>query len=334
MSHPDALPLLAIVIPVWNDDGLARLLRQLLPLPGIGQIIIVDDASDLPCSPESLGLPAAVGDPRILWLRNDSRRGAGHARNIGLTAVTCPWTLFFDSDDLLTPGFTALLDDLAARPATAPDFDFCLFRHVDSRVRAAGGYAPLAGDQRYWAEIAAPETPTPVTQAQAARIVRIAAYPWNKIYRTAFLREQGIRCTEIPVHNDVELHWTSFFRAQSILVSSRICCEHFVHEAGQRLTNRSGRERFAVFEALQAMQADLQRRPDRMITYAEPAVEFYLRLFDWIDETLEPDLRAPFRAEARGFLCRVLSPALFTLIATSSLPLARRINSLLSERPA
>lgn len=333
MAHSDDPFGLAVIIPVWNDpEGLARLLPQLLALPDITQIIVADDASDPPCTAEHIGLPEDMAaDPRLIWLCSDGRRGAGHARNLGMEQVTAPHVLFFDSDDALLPGLAELIADLA-RPDT-PAFDFCLFRHVDSRRRAAGTPGPLASDQFHWDWIGAPTAPTPLSPEQAARICRISAYPWNKIYRTDFLREAGIRCTEIMVHNDLELHWTGFLRARRILASSRLCCEHFVHPAGQRLTNRSGTERLQVFPALEAVHADIAASATTAATYADAALEFYLNLFRWIDGTLEPELRAPFHDKAQSFLRQQMSLPVVTLAATRDPGLGRRLNDFLA-RPA
>lgn len=330
MAHSDDPFGLAVVIPVWNDpEGLAQLLPQLLAVPEITQIVIADDASEPPCSAEQIGLGDAAADPRLIWLRSETQRGAGHARNIGLQQVTAPHVLFFDSDDILLPGVADLLADLA-RPET-PAFDFCLFRHVDSRRRAAGAPGPLPSDQRLWDEIAVTETPALLSPGQAARICRISAYPWNKIYRTAFLRDCGIRCTEIMVHNDLELHWTGFLRGRHILASSRLCCEHFVHKSGQRLTNRSGAERLEVFQALEAVQTDIASAAGIAETYGDAATEFYLNLFRWIDGMLEPELRAPFHDKAQNFLRQQLSLPVFTLVALRDPGLALRLNQFLAE---
>ena len=330
MRHADDPFGLAVIIPVWNDSvGLARLLPQVLSAPGVSQVIVVDDNSDTPCTADHPDLADAAGDPRLAWLRSKIRSGAGHARNIGLEQVTAPHVLFFDSDDVLLPGLAELITDLA-HPDT-PTFDFCLFRHVDSRQRATGMLAPLPSDQHHWDMIDVPEIPTVLSPKQAARICRISAYPWNKIYRTSFLRENEIRCTEIMVHNDLELHWTGFLHARHILASSRLCCEHFVHKSGRRLTNRSGIERLEVFRALEAVQSAVASDASIAATYADAAAEFYLNLFRWIDGTLAPDLRAPFHTKAQTFLRRRLSPPVFALAALRDPQLARRLNRFLEE---
>ncbi|RBP88226.1 glycosyl transferase family 2 [Rhodobacter sp. 140A] len=322
-------PGLSVVIPVWNDpEGLARLLRQLLALPQRLRVIVVDDASDVPLSAAALDLPELAEEPRLTWLRSALQRGAGHARNLGLAQVQTSHVLFLDSDDLLLPAFSGLLDDLLS-PGT-PGFDFCLFRHVDSRLRAAGRPGPLDTDQLHWTRAGIPERPVLLRPDQAARLVRISAYPWNKIYRTGFLHETGIRCTEIPVHNDIELHWRSFFEARRILATARLCAEHFVEEDGQRLTNRTGAERFEVFRALDPVQADLQADPIRTALYADAVAEFYLSLFRWIEDGLGAALRPAFRWKAQGFLREGFELPLFTLTATRDPGLAARLNDYLA----
>lgn len=313
---------LSLVIPVHNDaKGLLRLLEQAQGLGWVTEILVVDDASDPPCGPEMDGLPEAVAqDPRLVWLRSATHRGAGHARNLGLARARGTHLLFFDSDDLFLPAMTDLMEDLAG-PMARQDFDFCLFGHLDSRAR--GDTDPMAAEARFW-PAEATETPAPLDLQKAPQLVRIAAYPWNKIYRTAFLRDHAIGCTEIMVHNDIELHWLSFLRARRILVSTRVGCEHVVHPTGGRLTNRRGAERLAVFTALSAVQQALgTARQGR--AFQAGFTDFTLRLFDWITGTLEPGLRADFTRKARTHLRRHLTRAVFTGIALDDPDLAGRL---------
>ncbi len=317
---------LTLVIPVWNDpEGLKRLLTQTAAMNVFSQIIVSDDASDPPVSAAALGLPELSGDPRLLWLRSADQRGAGHARNIALPEVTGDHVIYFDSDDLFLPEFSTLAGEL-----DGISFDFCIFRHVDSRMQAKGALTPLAPDDGEW-RVAGAMTAVPslLSRRGAGRLCRISAYPWNKIYRTGFLREAGIRCTEIPVHNDLELHWLSFLKADRILTSQRLCCTHYVQAQGQRLTNRSGEERIHVFRALEAVHVALEGNP-RAVDFIEPFAEFYTRLFPWINDLLDPELRGPFAARTRAFLLRRMTVPMFTLIALRNPAVGAKINRALS----
>jgi glycosyltransferase involved in cell wall biosynthesis len=311
----------ALVIPVWNDpEGLVRLLVQAQELAWVSQIVVADDASDPPCGPGMAGLPAAVAaDARLLWLRSDTRRGPGHGRNHALDHVTAEHVLFFDSDDLFLPAMTDLMQALDGRR-----FDFCLFRHVDSRTRGTSSPGPMPDDEALWQEAGATEPPAPLRPGAETRLCGLAAYPWNKIYRTAFLRAHAIRCTPITVHEDIELHWLSFLHGRDILVSRHAGCEHVVHEAGDRLTNRRGRIRLEAFTGLDAVQAALRQHP-RGPDFLAPFTDFTLRLFDWISAMIEPELQAEFADRARRHLRDTLPEAAFTLLALRDPALAGRV---------
>lgn len=322
---------LSVVIPVWNDpEGLRRLLLQVQDLGVFDQIIVSDDASQPKAGPQTIGLSPDVtarfaADPRILWLANPEQRGAGHARNLALDHVTGDHVIFFDSDDLFLPEFARLMHDLDGLK-----FDFCIFRHVDSRIRAQGGFGPLGPDDSVWETAKAMTArPTLLPLKGATQLCRISAYPWNKIYRTAFLREAAIRCTEIPVHNDLELHWMSFLKAHRILTSRRVCCEHFVKFDGKRLTNRSGKERFEVFRALNSLHDELDHNP-RRLDFLEPFAEFYTRLFGWITDILEPELRDSFAEVARDFVLKRMTVPLYTLVVMRNPKVGAKINRMLS----
>lgn len=300
----------SLVIPVWNDpNGLRQLLTQAIGMGLFSQIIIVDDASDPPCDPNRLGIQTTARGLELVYLRNPRNQGAGHARNIGLKHVTGSHVLFFDSDDQLRPELIALIRSLSGH-----SFDFCLFKHGDSRQLAAGLEAPLPLDDEIWNRAGATRPLDQLSPAQAEALCLISAYPWNKIYRTGFLHDNQICCTEIPVHNDAELHWVSFIKAQTILYSNQPCCRHFVHENGQRLTNRRQQERLEVFQALNHICDAIEQTPGGG-RFLVPYLTFCNRLFHWIThQALDPELHAPFLEKARDFLLHRVRPEYLALL--------------------
>lgn len=309
----------ALVIPVHNDaEGLARLLAQACDMGCFAQIVVVDDGSDPP-----LSLPDTLA---TTLLRHDTAQGGGVARNLGLTAVTAPHMLFFDADDLLTPELPALLAALGG----AGDFDFCQFKYADSRVGAEGLRGQPDWDELFWEQAGlsvghlreAPPAVWPI-------LVQTANYPWNKVYRTAFLRDNGIGCAPTQVHQDIPLHWLGYLAARRVLTSDRICAWHHVSAAGDRLTNRSGPERLDVFDALAPVMATAEAHGTAWQT---ALARFVLGLIDWGGARIDPALAPELRAREAAFLRAHVGPWL-ARITQADAPLGERLCARMEDRP-
>ncbi len=277
---------LTVIIPVHNDESrLHRLLRHMQQLNFASHVIICDDGSTPAVSFDPL--PIAVGLPpeRITLLRQETPRGAGAARNLALRHVTTDHVMFLDADDLPLRELPDLLKDLEGKT-----FDFCIFQHHDSRRGAEGQWGQMPVDQQLWhtagVDVGALSQVSPTA---ALSLSQTANYPWNKIYRTNFLLEHEIHCTEIMVHNDIELHWRSFFKATTILASDRIGVIHYVAPNQDRLTNRNGPERLQVFTALSRVSAEI-RSSRTYSPFAVPYYRFAIGLLHWIRSFIRSDL--------------------------------------------
>ncbi len=311
----------AVVIPVHDDaHRLARLLDSLRPM-GLSQIVVVDDGSAVPV--------VATG---VTLIRHDTALGPGPARSAGVAAVTASHLIFIDSDDLPTADLAGLLADLAATDPTTPDlagpdpFDICLFKYADSRFSNPGHWGQPPWDDAFWqaaglATGALAEAPRAVWPLLA----QTANYPWNKVYRTGFLRDHDIRCATTPVHEDLTLHWLCFHHAARILTSDRVCVWHMVAADAGRQTNRRGAERLAVFDAMAPVVAVLTA-PDLRCAL----VGFVLGLADWIRGTLDAPHHADLDAALHHWLHVTIAgwhgdiathdPALMARIATLTAP--------------
>lgn len=323
---------LSLVIPVWNDRaGLRRLLDQVEGLKIFSEIIVIDDASDEDLSPTGLGVDGEHLSTPLHYIRLNEQRGAGNARNIGLNHASGSHLIFFDSDDLFGEDISEII-----AAATSFDkventsFDFCIFRHHDSRVTPQGRRGAFDGEEQYWKAAGAHSTPRVLSRSDAAKLCRIAAYPWNKIYNLDFLRSHYLRCTELPVHNDVELHWSSFIMAKRILCTSLIGAEHFILENGSRLTNRKDSDRLRVFEAFSNVLMRL-RHSDNMPFMLEPFTDFCSKLVTWIDANLISDFREELQTRASRFFLEEYSREQMVLLAYRNPALAGRINAIIVE---
>jgi glycosyltransferase involved in cell wall biosynthesis len=102
-------------------ECLNSLIAQTMPA---WEAFIVDD-----CSPgRRIGsIVAAYGDRRLHYIRHDTNRGAGAARNTGIQAGDAPFVLYIDADDFVHPEFLeATLDAIHRRSADCAYSEFQL----------------------------------------------------------------------------------------------------------------------------------------------------------------------------------------------------------------
>nr|WP_319513663.1 glycosyltransferase family A protein [uncultured Cohaesibacter sp.] len=260
---PSSTENLAIIIPVYNiPQDLSFLLYQVANLGIFSEVIVCDDASELDCNPEHLGFSEEILGARLVYLRSDIQRGAGHARNMGLSKVTARNILFFDADDHLNEN----LVEIWMRHIQGQTQDFTIFRHVDTRVRAnEQREGSFKVDEAQWNLVLGHLDEKNLNQQESAHLCTISAYPWNKIYRTDFLISNGITCSETPVHNDIRLHWLSFARAKNILALRTIGADHVVGVSTHHLTNRTGEERLCLEKVLTELTAAIRQSPNRIL---------------------------------------------------------------------
>lgn len=308
---------LGLVVPVCNDlAGVQNLLAQARELGIFNQIVVVDDASDEVLTPAQLAQP----DQQVQLLRQDLRGGAGAARNRGFAEIDTDHVLFFDADDQLRPELGELWHDLQQHPQP---FDFCIFQHVEERCRQDGHLGMFPKDEDLWHRAGATH-PLSLLQTDAALAIlaQVAAYPWNKIYSCAFLRDHQIRCSETVVHNDLALHWRSFLAARQVISAPLLGCEHILGQSRNHITHRQGAERLQLFQALQDVQHVVMERD--ALPWRLAFACFYIDLITWAQARIDPAFLPEFNQRARAFLLVDLDASLFSALNHYNPDLARQ----------
>ncbi|MER6692625.1 glycosyltransferase family 2 protein [Streptomyces minutiscleroticus] len=173
------------VVVIGYDDAshVADAVRSALAQgPAVREVIAVDDCS-ADGSADLLDALAAR-EPRLRVLRRAvNSGGCGTPRNDGTDAATAPYVMFLDSDDVLPPGAVDALLGAAVEHDAEVAAGLCVRRELPS------------GREVPW---------QPALYARHALVPRPARRPRlvhdtlcvNKLYRTAFLREHGIRFPE------------------------------------------------------------------------------------------------------------------------------------------
>ncbi|MEY9991771.1 glycosyltransferase involved in cell wall biosynthesis [Streptomyces sp. V4I8] len=223
--RPARDPRVGVIVIGYNDAAhVTTAVRSALAQgPAVREVVAVDDCS----TDDSVDLLArlATAEPRLKVVRRRvNSGGCGSPRNTGLDRVTTPYVMFLDSDDVLPPGAVDAL--LAA--ATGADAEvaggLCVRRELPGR-REVPWQAPL------YAAHAVVERP-----AQRPRLVHDTLCV-NKLYRTDFLREHGIRFPEgrFPYEDFVFTARVLAARPRIALVPDRVYVWH-VRRSADRLS--------------------------------------------------------------------------------------------------
>src|ERR1700761_4728013 len=102
-------PFFSVIIPVYNraDVVTAAIESVLAQSFQDFEIVVVDDGS----SDDPQSAIAAIGDPRIRFLRQENQ-GGGRARNTAIDAARGRYIAPLDSDDIFLPHHLQTMKDL------------------------------------------------------------------------------------------------------------------------------------------------------------------------------------------------------------------------------
>ncbi|MDK1347085.1 glycosyltransferase family 2 protein [Streptomyces sp. 378] len=220
-------PLAEVAVVVIGYDDAAHVtdaVRSALAQgPAVREVVAVDDCS----TDGSAGLldRLAASEPRLKVIRRRvNSGGCGTPRNTGLDAVTAPYVMFLDSDDVLPPGAVGALLEAVSGARAEVAGGLCVRREVPS------------GREIPWqARLYALHTVVP-HPAQRPRLVHDTLCV-NKLYRTGFLRAHGIRFPEgrFPYEDVVFTARVLAAAPRIVLIPDRVYVWH-VRRSAERLS--------------------------------------------------------------------------------------------------
>ncbi|MEV7967226.1 CDP-glycerol glycerophosphotransferase family protein [Sphaerisporangium sp. NPDC088356] len=191
-------PDVSVVLITFNDSArLPRAITSVLTqsLHNL-EVIVVDDAS----TDDTARVLAQFSDPRVRYIRRETNSGGcGAPRNAGLDAARAPHIMFLDSDDELTRhACKSLLHEVER---TGVDF-------------AAGQISRLfestGRTQRYYPSLYRPRRVVEGIRSEPRLF--LDGFATNKLYRTAFLRQHGLRFAE-NIHYEDHVFTAALFCA-------------------------------------------------------------------------------------------------------------------------
>lgn len=235
----------SVIIPVYNAENYLEQCLESVCSQSVRdiEVLCVDDGS----ADASLSIlrRAAKKDPRIRVLTQENR-GGGAARNLALSEASGEYAAFLDADDYWEPEMLKKMCVAADR--TRADVCVCKARrwHEDLKM-----YTELPGAMR---EELMPEKEV-FSRADMPEGILNAFHnwPWNKLFRRAFLEKKGIVFQELHRTNDL------LFTCRALVQAERIAAvrEQLVnYRVGTRLSCQDTNRQYPLdfFEAFSALR--------------------------------------------------------------------------------
>lgn len=222
----------SVIIPVYNSeeylkDCLDSVVSQ--DIPDL-EVICVDDGS----TDGSAGIMEkyASDDDRIKII-TQKNGGAGTARNAGIDASDSEYLLFLDSDDVLEENCLSALYRLAENSHAEILKTKCsAFDDKTGETVANDLYELNNVKENMFMKV------TSLSKAPTTVINSLPAVPWNGLYSSEFVKENGIRFNDLACVNDRSFHVATVTRSERIFLADIPMVRHRVNNGSSLIGGR------------------------------------------------------------------------------------------------
>ena len=213
----------SIIIPHKDIPDLLQRCLDSIPVRDDVQVIVVDDNSDGNIV-DFDHFPQWKGEHYECYFTKEGK-GAGYARNVGISHVKGKWLLFMDADDILLPTVNIVFEEEIDSTA-----DIIFFR-----PKFVHSYdLNIASNRRM--NIYNSYIDSYLEKGDEIELRTRWHTPWSKLFRFSLISGNGIRFEETKYSNDVMFSTISGCKAA--LIEARDKCFYVVTEREGSLTSR------------------------------------------------------------------------------------------------
>ncbi len=227
----------SVIVPVYNGEKFIGDCLDCVTGQTLDDldIIFVDDGSTDGTAERILA--RAEEDPRITCIRQENT-GCGIARNNGLERAAGDYVVFWDCDDLFDPRALEIMS--ACMEEHGSDVCVCGVRKLypDGKVLPSPGNPSLEGisDPLFFSR-----------ETDGDRILNFTSVTnVNKMYRTSFLREKGLKFSDSPNAEDVGFTCGALCLAGGISCLKETLVTYRVFQAGSMVGRKNLHPRVGV----------------------------------------------------------------------------------------
>jgi len=267
---------LTIIVPSRNPETyFIGQINRLLDSGRDWRVIIIDDGSEIPIQ----DFFTEHGNLNIL--RNPSPKGAGASRNLGSKLLETEYALYLDDDDFMD---WAVVEQLIELLDATPSADLAVSLYDVQQDGVKIGANP--SDINIINRILNGKTHSLIAIDGNEELLRFTNYPWNKIYRTDYIKRVGLRFSHTATQNDIHGHWQSLLGANRILVSKFVQCTKVQHSQGRRISNTGDKRRLEAYTALRETYELVEQHPSKSVK--DTFWAFYYDVSHWMLSIASP----------------------------------------------
>ena len=220
----------SIILPYYDKYNLFVKAFDSIPDRTDIQIIIVDnskktlDKEDIPSKTKAL----------VTYSTSDNTKGAGHARNVGLSLVKGKYILFCDADDYFTDTAFGSFDKYVGK-----DFDIVFFKST-SVVLNSNKQSNRHLEYNAFIDLF-------IDKGNEDYLRYRYEAPWGKLYRTSFINQDvPILFKEIKVNNDAWFSLIAGHKASMVYADDSVVYVITEGEQGSSLTKMYSLENIRI----------------------------------------------------------------------------------------
>lgn len=191
----------SIIIPHKDiPDLLVRCIQSIPTRDDVEIIVVDDDSSDVDSYQERFPI---LTSENIAFISTKEGKGAGFARNIGLSQATGEWIIFADSDDIFLNEIAVILDELVQ-----DNVNQIVYFDIESRDSITGELTEESHSYN-----------NKIKLINEQGFDRTSNYsfltPWAKAIRRDFIQQYNLRFEEVICSNDTAFSAYADFYAKS-----------------------------------------------------------------------------------------------------------------------
>lgn len=200
----------SIIIPHKNCPELLSRCLSSIPYSDEIEVIVIDDNSDNLAELKSLQ-DSCPDNVRIVYAKEG--KGAGYARNVGLSFAIGIWLIFADADDYFTEDAFSIFDTYVESNS-----DIVYFTHKSVYSET------LEPCERYSVRNNLIVKYENISDTQNENNLKYHdLVPWAKMFRRSIITDNLIKFDEVPASNDVMFVVNAALHSENITVSKSPC---------------------------------------------------------------------------------------------------------------